>query len=141
MKKVLLAVGLLFALPVLAEKWQTLIEVKESKTLIDLDSVIYRDNMVHGNLRQVHYDPTPMQENLSFVFSCNERRGAITEYAAFEKVETGQTKLKEFVQRPILLPEQYEKIIPNTYGDAVMSFACTIESMKRQAIARLPVRK
>ena len=139
-RNVLFLFILLFALPVFAEQWVTLFEAEDTKTLIDVDSITRQNGLVFGNLRQIDYKPVAKQSNAIFAFSCQRKAGALPEVATFFKTEQGFLP-KEFIQNQNLSEDQFEQIMPGTYGEAVMSFACAWDAIRDQAIARLPIRK
>ena len=142
MRNFFLTTGLmLITLSASAQQWKELINLPETKTMIDLESISKESGYLYGNVRQIDFKPNPVQSDVRFVFSCETQTGALIEGISFMKDQAGDRVLKDSLQRGALPKEYFSPFKANSYGEALMSFACTWQSLKEQIIQRLPLKR
>ena len=74
MRNFFLTTGLmLLTLSASAQQWKELINLPETKTMIDLESISKESGYLYGNVRQIDFKPNPVQSDVRFVFSCEGR--------------------------------------------------------------------
>ena len=140
MQKVIIVLLACCAASAHAEKWQLLTANGNERLLIDLDSITSRNDIVEGRIRLIEQKTdVSTQDDMRFLMTCGDRRGAIVEWATYQSSKGAPAQLKKYQRAPNAVAEKFDPITPDTYGEAIGSFACTWQSMKERLFNRLPL--